>query len=56
MWRRNSRAISVRIRSSVEQMNTRYNMIIIKGEIETPAIISCMYNVYTKEMDEQRFA
>ena len=32
-------------------MNTRYNMIIIKGEIKTPDIISCMYNSYTKKMD-----
>ncbi len=32
-------------------MNTRYNMIIIKGEIKTPDIISCMYNQYTKKMD-----
>ena len=30
-------------------MNTRYNMIIIKGEIKTPDIISCMYNSYTKK-------
>ena len=32
-------------------MNTRYNMIIIKGEIKTPDIISCMYNSYTKKTD-----
>lgn len=32
-------------------MNTRYNMIIIKGEIKTADIISCMYNSYTKKMD-----
>ncbi|MED9903507.1 MAG: AAA domain-containing protein [Lachnospiraceae bacterium] len=32
-------------------MNTRHNMIIIKGEIKTPDIISCMYNSYTKKMD-----
>ena len=32
-------------------MNTRYNMIIIKGEIKTPNIISCVYNQYTKKMD-----
>lgn len=32
-------------------MNTRYNMIIIKGKIKTPDIISCMYNSYIKKMD-----
>ncbi len=32
-------------------MNIKYNMIIIKGEIKTPNIISCMYNSYTKKMD-----
>ncbi len=32
-------------------MNTRYNMIIIKGEIKTPDIISCMYNSYKKKTD-----
>lgn len=32
-------------------MNTRNNMIIIKGEIKTPDITSCMYNSYTKKMD-----
>lgn len=49
MWRRNLRASSVRIRSSEESMNTRYNMIIIRGEIKTPDIILCMYNSYTKK-------
>lgn len=32
-------------------MNIKYNMIIIKGEIKTPNIISCIYNPYTKKMD-----
>lgn len=32
-------------------MNTRYNMIIIKGEIKTPDIISCMHNSYTQKTD-----
>ncbi len=32
-------------------MNIRYNMVIIKGEIKTPDIISCMYNPSTKKMD-----
>ena len=32
-------------------MNTRYNMIIIKGEIKTIEINSCTYNADTKNMD-----
>lgn len=32
-------------------MNTRYNMIIIKGEVKTADIISCRYNPYTKKKD-----
>lgn len=32
-------------------MNTKNNMIIIKGEIKTTDIISCMYNAYTKKME-----
>ena len=32
-------------------MNTRYNMIIIKGEIKTREIISCQYNRDTKKWD-----
>ena len=34
-----------------EQMNTRYNMIIIKGEIKTSEIISCTYSEDTEKMD-----
>ena len=51
MWKRNLRAISAEIRSSEEQMNTRYNMFFIKGEIKTPDINWCRYNEYTKKMD-----
>ena len=51
MWKRNLRAISVRIRSSEEQMNTKYNMVIIKGEIKTSEIMSCIYNRDTKKWD-----
>lgn len=32
-------------------MNTRYNMIIIKGEIKTSQIMSCRYNADTKKWD-----
>lgn len=32
-------------------MNTRYNMVIIKGEIKTPEIMSCIYNRDTKKWD-----
>lgn len=32
-------------------MNTRYNMIIIKGEIKTSEIVSCWYNRDTKKWD-----
>ncbi len=32
-------------------MNTRYNMIIIKGEIKTSEIMSCQYNGDTKKWD-----
>lgn len=32
-------------------MNTRYNMVIIKGEIKTSEIMSCMYNKDTKKWD-----
>lgn len=39
------------IRSREEQMNTRYNMIIIKGEIKTSEIMSCRYNGDTKKWD-----
>ena len=34
-----------------EQMDTRYNMIIINDEIKTSDIFSCVYNDYTKKMD-----
>ena len=32
-------------------MDTRYNMIIIKGEIKTSEIMSCQYNEETKKWD-----
>ena len=32
-------------------MNTRYNMVIIKGEIKTSQIMSCIYNKDTKKWD-----
>ena len=32
-------------------MNTRYNMVIIKGEIKTSEIMSCIYNKDTKKWD-----
>lgn len=32
-------------------MNTRYNMVIIKGEIKTSEIMSCVYNTDTKNWD-----
>lgn len=32
-------------------MNTKYNMIIIKGEIKTPEILSCQYNGDTQKWD-----
>lgn len=32
-------------------MNTRYNMVIIKGEIKTAQIMSCIYNKDTKKWD-----
>lgn len=32
-------------------MDTRNNMVIIKGEIKTPEIISCQYNRDTKKWD-----
>lgn len=51
MWRRNSGAISVQIRGCEEQMNTRYYMVIIKGEIKTSQIMSCIYNRDTQKWD-----
>lgn len=36
-----------------KQMNTKKYMIIIKGEIKTPEIISCGYNTDTKKWDVQ---
>lgn len=39
------------IRSCQKQMNTRYYMIIIKGEIKTSEIMSCEYNSETKKWD-----
>ena len=32
-------------------MNTKYNMIIVKGEIKTKEIVSCRYNRNTKKWD-----
>ncbi len=32
-------------------MNTRYNMIIVKGQIKTSDIITCRYNPHTKKTD-----
>lgn len=32
-------------------MNTKYNMVIIKDEIKTSEIMSCIYNSYTKKWD-----
>lgn len=40
-----------RIGRKEKLMNAKSNMIIIKGEIKTPDIISCTYNVDTKKMD-----
>lgn len=40
-----------RIRNGKEQMNTRYYMVIIKGEIKTSEIMSCVYNGNTKKWD-----
>ena len=34
-------------------MNTRYYMVIIKGEIKTSGIMSCVYNRNTKKWDVQ---
>lgn len=42
---------TVRLRGSEKQMNTKNNMIIIKGEIKTSDIISCIYNPDTKKTD-----
>ena len=44
MRRRNLRKNSMWIKCSEEQMDTRYYMIIIKGEIKTSKIMSCVYN------------
>lgn len=41
----------MRIRNGDKQMNTKYNMIIIKGEIKTSEIKSCMYNRATQKWD-----
>ena len=32
-------------------MNTKYNMVIIKGEIKTSEIMSCVYNRDTQKWD-----
>ena len=32
-------------------MDTRYNMVIIKGEIKTSEIMSCVYNKNTQKWD-----
>lgn len=48
---RNSRIVSVQIRSREEQMETRYYMVIIKGEIKTSEIMSCVYNKDTQKWD-----
>ena len=49
MWRRNLMENRVQIRSREVQMNTRYYMVIIKGEIKTSEIMSCVYNRNTQE-------
>lgn len=39
------------IRNSEEEMNARYNMIIIKDEIKMAEIMSCVYNRDAKKWD-----
>lgn len=41
----------IRIRNSEEQMNTKCNMVIIKGKIKTSEIMSCVYNTDTQKWD-----